>query len=47
MASNGIIFSDGVEADYLEFNTGSELMLSTAPNKALLVVPPAQAEHGS
>jgi NAD kinase len=47
MASNGIIFSDGVEADYLEFNTGSELILSTAPNKALLVVPPAQAEHGS
>jgi len=47
MASNGVIFSDGVEADYLEFNTGSELMLSTAPNKALLVVPPAQAEHRS
>jgi NAD kinase len=47
MASNGIIFSDGVEADYLEFNTGSELILSTAPNKALLVVPPAQAGHGS
>ena len=47
MASNGVIFSDGVEADYLEFNTGSELIFSTAQNKALLVVPPAQAEHGS
>jgi NAD kinase len=38
MASNGIIFSDGVEADYLEFNSGAELTLSTAPQKALLVV---------
>jgi NAD kinase len=41
MASNGVIFSDGVEADYLEFNAGSELILSTAPQKALLVVPSA------
>jgi NAD kinase len=40
MASNGIVFSDGVEADYLEFNSGAEVTLSTAPNKALLVVPP-------
>ena len=39
MASNGIIFSDGVEADYLEFNSGAELTLSTAPDKALLIVP--------
>jgi len=45
MASNGIIFSDGVEADYLEFNSGSELTLSTAPQKAMLVVPPAVAER--
>ena len=44
MASNGIIFSDGVQADYLEFNSGAELTLSTAPNKALLVVPPAAVE---
>jgi len=43
MASNGIVFSDGVEADYLEFNSGSELTLSTAPQKAMLVVPPAAA----
>jgi len=41
MASNGIIFSDGVEADYLEFNAGAELTLSTARRKAMLVVPPA------
>jgi len=39
MASNGVIFSDGVEADYLEFNSGAEVTLSTALNKALLVVP--------
>ena len=40
MSSNGIIFSDGVEADYLAFNSGAEVTLSTAPNKALLIVPP-------
>ena len=38
MASNGVIFSDGVEADYLEFNSGAEVTLSTAPNKAMLIV---------
>ncbi len=43
MASNGVVFSDGVEADYLEFNSGSELTLSTALNKASLIVPPEQA----
>jgi len=43
MASNGIIFSDGVEADYLEFNSGAELTLSTAPNKASLIVPAEMA----
>ena len=45
MPSNGIIFSDGVEADYLAFNSGSELTLSTAPQKAMLVVPPAMAKR--
>ena len=45
MASNGVIFSDGVEADYLEFNSGAELTLSTATNKALLIVPPEQITH--
>jgi len=45
MASNGIVFSDGVEADYLEFNSGAELTLSTAPEKALLIVPPEQVQH--
>jgi len=50
MASNGIVFSDGVEADYLEFNSGAELTLSTAANKALLIVPSGvrarSAAHG-
>ena len=50
MASNGIVFSDGVEDDYLEFNSGAELTLSTAANKALLIVPPGvharSAAHG-
>ncbi len=39
MANNGIIFSDGVESDYLEFNSGSQLTISTAPRKAALIVP--------
>ena len=39
MPTNGIIFSDGIEADYLEFNSGAELTFSTAPNKASLIVP--------
>lgn len=39
MASNGVIFSDGVEADYLEFNAGTELTITTAPSRALLIVP--------
>jgi len=43
MASNGVVFSDGVEADYLEFNSGSELTISTAPNKASLIMPPERA----
>jgi len=39
MTTNGIIFSDGVEADYLEFNSGTELLLTTAAAKARLIVP--------
>jgi hypothetical protein len=45
MATNGIIFSDGVEADYLEFNSGAELTLSTAPTKASLIVPSEMAHQ--
>jgi len=45
MATNGVIFSDGVEADYLEFNSGSELTVTTAPEPARLIVPAAEQVH--
>ncbi len=38
MAGNGIIFSDGIEADHLEFNTGTSVKISMAPEKAHIVV---------
>jgi len=41
MARNGIIFSDGIESDYLEFNSGAELTITTAPQKAHLITHPA------
>lgn len=37
MASNGVIFSDGVEADYLEFNSGAELTIGLADHCARLI----------
>lgn len=45
MPTNGVIFSDGVEADYLEFNSGAELTIATADTKAKLVVPLAELRH--
>ncbi|MEJ2087063.1 MAG: hypothetical protein P8Y69_00970 [Gammaproteobacteria bacterium] len=39
MGANGVIFSDGVEDDYLDFNTGTELIVTTAAHRARLVVP--------
>ena len=47
MASNGVIFSDGVESDYLEFNAGTDLTITTAPRKARLIVggPIGAAHH--
>ncbi len=45
MARNGIVFSDGVEADYLEFNSGAELIIGTVPNKAALIVPAEVMVH--
>lgn len=45
MAVNGVVFSDGIESDYLEFNAGSELTVTTAPEQARLIVPPMQAVH--
>jgi NAD kinase len=38
MASNGVIFSDGVERDFLEFNAGVTARVRIAPTKARLVV---------
>jgi hypothetical protein len=37
MASEGVIFSDGVEADFLEFSSGVIAHIHTAAGKALLV----------
>lgn len=37
MPTGGVIFSDGMEADYLEFNTGSSVRIGIASEKANLV----------
>ena len=37
MAENGVIFSDGMESDYLAFNAGSTATIGVAPKKAWLV----------
>lgn len=38
MPDNGVIFSDGMEADYLRFTAGMEATISVAKNKGQLVV---------
>lgn len=38
MAENGVIFSDGVESDYLPFNSGAVATISLAKKKTQLVV---------
>lgn len=38
MPENGVIFSDGIESDYLEFNSGIEATISVAEKKGRLVV---------
>ena len=38
MPSGGAIFSDGIEADYLEFNSGAAAIVSAAEQRARLVV---------
>ena len=40
MATEGTIFSDGVESDFMPFNAGSVATISAAPNKARLVMAP-------
>ncbi len=37
MAENGVIFSDGIEADFLEFNSGAEAQIGVAERKGQLV----------
>lgn len=39
MPTNGVIFSDGIEADFMNFNSGSIATIGTAPEKAMLVIP--------
>jgi hypothetical protein len=38
MPENGVIFSDGIEADYLEFNSGTQAVIGVADKKGRLVV---------
>jgi hypothetical protein len=40
MPQHGVIFSDGVEADYLEFNSGRIARIGVADRKVRLVMPP-------
>ena len=37
MAENGVIFSDGIEADFLEFNAGARATIAVAERQGLLV----------
>jgi len=38
MAENGVIFSDGIERDFLEFNSGAQAAISIAERRGVLVV---------
>lgn len=38
MAENGVIFSDGIESDYLQFNSGIEVTVAVAEKKGHLVI---------
>jgi hypothetical protein len=38
MPENGVIFSDGIEVDYLEFNSGMQAVITLAEKKGHLVV---------
>jgi hypothetical protein len=38
MADNGVIFSDGIEADYLTFTAGFTATIGIAARRASLVV---------
>jgi hypothetical protein len=38
MPENGVIFSDGIEADRLEFNSGTQAVVDVAEKKGHLVI---------
>jgi NAD kinase len=38
MPENGVIFSDGIETDFLEFNSGTQATITIADKKGLLVI---------
>jgi hypothetical protein len=38
MGENGVIFSDGIESDFLEFNSGTRATIALAEKKGVLVV---------
>ncbi|MDX1480054.1 MAG: hypothetical protein R3315_00150 [Woeseiaceae bacterium] len=40
MGTNGIVFSDGVESDYIEFNAGTKVSIRPADRLARLIVGP-------
>ena len=37
MAEHGVIFSDGIEGDFLEFNAGTRATISVADRQGMLV----------
>ena len=37
MPENGVVFSDGIEADFIEFNAGTSATVGISPKKGLLV----------
>jgi hypothetical protein len=39
MPDTGVVFSDGIENDFMEFNSGSSLRIQVAKEVARLVVP--------
>lgn len=43
MPTKGVIFSDGIESDFLNFNSGSIATIGTAKEKAQLVLPSARS----
>ncbi|HKZ79221.1 MAG TPA: hypothetical protein VJ124_13040 [Pyrinomonadaceae bacterium] len=38
MPENGVVFSDGIESDFLEFNSGTQATITTAERRGQLVV---------